>query len=87
MLSCLQIAPIYLISCMKQGLGLLEILLYKQPVQHNEMLLKVFLFNRCVGFYLFFSLLLHIMCFPGFFVADKLNIVACPAEYRDMPLI
>ncbi|KAI4337502.1 hypothetical protein L6164_015910 [Bauhinia variegata] len=35
-----QIAPIYLTSCMKQGMGLLEILLYKQPVQHNEMLLK-----------------------------------------------
>ncbi|KAH7524172.1 hypothetical protein FEM48_Zijuj06G0091000 [Ziziphus jujuba var. spinosa] len=35
-----QIAPIYLTSCMKQGMGLLEILLYKQPIQHNEMLLK-----------------------------------------------
>ncbi|OVA20255.1 Nucleoporin Nup85-like [Macleaya cordata] len=35
-----QIAPIYLTSCMKQGMGLLEILLYKQPVQHNRMLLK-----------------------------------------------
>ncbi|KAL5558664.1 hypothetical protein UlMin_034875 [Ulmus minor] len=35
-----QISPIYLISCMKQGMELLEILLYKQPVQHNEMLLK-----------------------------------------------
>ncbi|PSR91780.1 Nuclear pore complex protein [Actinidia chinensis var. chinensis] len=35
-----QIAPIYLTSCMKQGMGLLEILLYKQPVQHNKILLK-----------------------------------------------
>ncbi|GFS44894.1 hypothetical protein Acr_00g0092700 [Actinidia rufa] len=34
------IAPIYLTSCMKQGMGLLEILLYKQPVQHNKILLK-----------------------------------------------
>ncbi|VVA24866.1 PREDICTED: nuclear pore complex [Prunus dulcis] len=35
-----QIAPIYLTSCMKQGMGLLEILLYKLPIQHNETLLK-----------------------------------------------
>lgn len=35
-----QIAPIYLISCMKQGMGLLEILLYKQPVHHHQVLLK-----------------------------------------------
>ncbi|XP_024025273.1 nuclear pore complex protein NUP85 [Morus notabilis] len=35
-----QIAPVYLISCMKQGMGLLELLLCKQPVQHNETLLK-----------------------------------------------
>ncbi|RVX17606.1 Nuclear pore complex protein NUP85 [Vitis vinifera] len=35
-----QIAPIYLTSCMKQGMGLLEVLLYKQPVQDNQMLLK-----------------------------------------------
>ncbi|KAL0297262.1 UNVERIFIED_CONTAM: Nuclear pore complex protein [Sesamum radiatum] len=34
------IAPIYLTSCMKQGLGLLENLLYKQPVQHHQVLLK-----------------------------------------------
>lgn len=34
------IAPIYLTSCMKQGLGLLENLLYKQPVQHHLVLLK-----------------------------------------------
>ncbi|THG20083.1 hypothetical protein TEA_000636 [Camellia sinensis var. sinensis] len=39
-----QIAPIYLTSCMKQGMGLLEILLYKQPVQHNQLLLKVVTF-------------------------------------------
>ncbi|KAF5938856.1 hypothetical protein HYC85_023115 [Camellia sinensis] len=38
------IAPIYLTSCMKQGMGLLEILLYKQPVQHNQLLLKVVTF-------------------------------------------
>ncbi|KDP34155.1 hypothetical protein JCGZ_07726 [Jatropha curcas] len=35
-----QIAPIYLISCMKQGMGLLEILFYRQPVQHNQLLVK-----------------------------------------------
>lgn len=35
-----QIAPIYLTSCMKQGMGLLEILLYMQPVQHSQVLLK-----------------------------------------------
>ncbi|XP_075522487.1 nuclear pore complex protein NUP85 [Primulina tabacum] len=34
------IAPIYLTSCMKQGQGLLENLLYKQPVQHHQVLLK-----------------------------------------------
>ncbi|KZV37197.1 hypothetical protein F511_04616 [Dorcoceras hygrometricum] len=34
------IAPIYLTSCMKQGLGLLENLLYEQPVQHQQVLLK-----------------------------------------------
>ncbi|XP_047938669.1 nuclear pore complex protein NUP85 [Salvia hispanica] len=32
------IAPIYLTSCMKQGLGLLENLLYKQPVQRQQVL-------------------------------------------------
>ena len=41
MLLCLQIAPIYLASCIKQGMGLLEILLSKQPVQNNQVLLKV----------------------------------------------
>ncbi|KAK3023131.1 hypothetical protein RJ639_043970 [Escallonia herrerae] len=35
-----QIAPIYLTSCIKQGMGMLEILLYKQPVHHNQVLLK-----------------------------------------------
>ncbi|OMP04959.1 Nucleoporin Nup85-like protein [Corchorus capsularis] len=35
-----QIAPIYLASCMKQGMVLLQILLSKQPVQHNQLLLK-----------------------------------------------
>ncbi|KAA8521842.1 hypothetical protein F0562_012536 [Nyssa sinensis] len=35
-----QIAPIYLTSCMKQGMGLLEILLSKQDLQHNQILLK-----------------------------------------------
>ncbi|KAG8635910.1 hypothetical protein MANES_16G075300v8 [Manihot esculenta] len=35
-----QIAPIYLISCMKQGMGLLEILLSRQPVKHNQLLIK-----------------------------------------------
>nr|POE78997.1 nuclear pore complex protein nup85 [Quercus suber] len=34
------IAPIYLASCIKQGMGLLEILLSKQPVQNNQVLLK-----------------------------------------------
>ncbi|KAK9983034.1 hypothetical protein SO802_032559 [Lithocarpus litseifolius] len=36
-----QIAPIYLASCIKQGMGLLEILLSKQPVQNNQVLLKI----------------------------------------------
>lgn len=35
-----QIAPVYLASCSKQGLGLLETLLYRQPVQHSQTLLK-----------------------------------------------
>lgn len=35
-----QIAPIYLTSCRKQGMGLLEMLLHKQPAQHNQLLLK-----------------------------------------------
>jgi nuclear pore complex protein Nup85 len=35
-----QIAPIYLTSCTKQGMGLLEVLLYIQPVHHNHVLLK-----------------------------------------------
>lgn len=35
-----QIAPVYLISCMKPGMGLLEILLYRQPVLHKQGLLK-----------------------------------------------
>ncbi|XP_022132005.1 nuclear pore complex protein NUP85 [Momordica charantia] len=35
-----QIAPIYLTSCAKQGIGFLETLLYNQPVQHNGVLLK-----------------------------------------------
>ncbi|KAM7266390.1 hypothetical protein ACFE04_004287 [Oxalis oulophora] len=35
-----QIAPIYLTACMKQGMGLLDILLYKQPFEHNQLLLK-----------------------------------------------
>ncbi|KAF3966288.1 hypothetical protein CMV_009604 [Castanea mollissima] len=33
--------PIYLASCIKQGMGLLEILLRKQPVQNNQVLLKI----------------------------------------------
>lgn len=39
--SIVQIAPVYLASCPKQGFGLLEILLYRQPVQHDKTLLKV----------------------------------------------
>ncbi|KAJ0251916.1 Nuclear pore complex protein NUP85 [Hirschfeldia incana] len=35
-----QIAPVYLSSCEKQGLGLLELLFYKQPVQDNQLLIK-----------------------------------------------
>ncbi|XP_073007970.1 nuclear pore complex protein NUP85 [Typha latifolia] len=35
-----QIAPTYLASCPKQGLGLLEILLCKQPVQSHQITLK-----------------------------------------------
>uniref|UniRef100_A0A7N0T5D4 Nuclear pore complex protein Nup85 n=1 Tax=Kalanchoe fedtschenkoi TaxID=63787 RepID=A0A7N0T5D4_KALFE len=36
-----QIAPIYLASCMKQGMALLEILLSSQPVHNNNLLLKI----------------------------------------------
>ncbi|XP_058222652.1 nuclear pore complex protein NUP85 isoform X2 [Rhododendron vialii] len=36
-----QIAPIYLASCTKQGMALLKILLYKQPMHHNQILLKI----------------------------------------------
>ncbi|CAN6911520.1 hypothetical protein Bca4012_086730 [Brassica carinata] len=35
-----QIAPVYLSSCKKQGLGLLELLFYRQPVQDNQLLIK-----------------------------------------------
>uniref|UniRef100_A0A0E0C7M4 Nuclear pore complex protein Nup85 n=1 Tax=Oryza meridionalis TaxID=40149 RepID=A0A0E0C7M4_9ORYZ len=35
-----QIAPTYLSSCLNQGLGLLEILLLKQPIQDNRVVLK-----------------------------------------------
>ncbi|XP_027183264.1 nuclear pore complex protein NUP85 [Coffea eugenioides] len=35
-----QIAPIYLSSCMKQGMGLLETVLSKQALQHDQVLLK-----------------------------------------------
>ncbi|CAN0907210.1 Nuclear pore complex protein NUP85 [Linum grandiflorum] len=35
-----QIAPIYLTSCMRQGIGLLEILLLKQSVLDDQLLLK-----------------------------------------------
>ncbi|KAE8658093.1 Nuclear pore complex protein NUP85 [Hibiscus syriacus] len=35
-----QIAPVYLISCMKHGMVLLQILLSKHPVQNNQLLLK-----------------------------------------------
>lgn len=35
-----QIAPIYLVSCLKQGMVSLETLLYKQPVNHHQVLLK-----------------------------------------------
>ncbi|XAR49495.1 hypothetical protein NMG60_11032721 [Bertholletia excelsa] len=35
-----QIAPIYLTSCVRQGMGVLEILLQKQPVLNSQILLK-----------------------------------------------
>ncbi|KAG5412904.1 hypothetical protein IGI04_000471 [Brassica rapa subsp. trilocularis] len=35
-----QIAPVYLSSCEKQGLGLLELLFYRQPVQDKQLLIK-----------------------------------------------
>ncbi|KAL9376390.1 hypothetical protein Peur_030510 [Populus x canadensis] len=35
-----QIAPVYLTSCMRQGMSLLEVLLHRQPAQHNQLLLK-----------------------------------------------
>ncbi|GAB2223285.1 hypothetical protein Droror1_Dr00017425 [Drosera rotundifolia] len=44
-----QLAPIYLISCAKLGMGFLEILLYRQPVQHSRKLLKNLEFCRLYG--------------------------------------
>lgn len=41
MFEFLQIAPVYLSSCEKQGLSLLELLFYRQPVQDNKLLIKV----------------------------------------------
>ncbi|WOK95709.1 nuclear pore complex protein [Canna indica] len=35
-----QIVPTYLASCLKHGVCLLEILLYKQPIQHQQVVLK-----------------------------------------------
>lgn len=35
-----QIAPVYLSSCMKQGMGMLETVLSKQALQHDQVLLK-----------------------------------------------
>ncbi|CAN4076662.1 unnamed protein product [Withania somnifera] len=44
-----QIAPIYLTSCIKQGFELLENLLYKQPVQDSQILLKSIEICRLYG--------------------------------------
>ncbi|GAB2275768.1 Nucleoporin nup85 [Dionaea muscipula] len=41
-----QLAPIYLISCAKLGMGFMEMLLYRQPVQHYQGLLKNLEFCR-----------------------------------------
>ncbi|GAA0159349.1 structural protein [Lithospermum erythrorhizon] len=35
-----QIAPVYLVTCPKQGMGMLENIFYRQPVQHKKVLLK-----------------------------------------------
>ena len=51
-----QIAPTYLSSCLNQGLGLLEILLLKQPIQDNRLVLKVRLLNLILVVFLYFCL-------------------------------
>ncbi|PIA42797.1 hypothetical protein AQUCO_02000323v1 [Aquilegia coerulea] len=55
-----QIAPVYLTSCTKQGMGLLEILLYKQPVLHNQLLLKVLEICRLYDLYSISSTIMKI---------------------------
>ena len=55
-----QIAPTYLSSCLNQGLGLLEILLLKQPIQDNRQVLKV-----CLFYLVFFQ------CFCSFYLSPK----------------
>ncbi|KAF5195893.1 Nuclear pore complex protein nup85 [Thalictrum thalictroides] len=55
-----QIAPVYLTSCTKQGMGLLEILLYKQPVIHNQLLLKVLEICRLYDLYSISSTIMKI---------------------------
>lgn len=83
MFTYLQIAPIYLTSCMKQGMGLLENLLCRQSVQRNDMLLKVT--DNC--FILLFVILclthhiLMILCiFYNIFVSDG-QIILIHAEH------
>lgn len=80
-----QIAPVYLSSCMKHGMGLLEILLYKQPVQHKELLLKVIglerlfaIFESAFAYYCFVWVVITIVtiCHSCFFLV-KQNLEIC----------
>ena len=82
MLLCLQIAPIYLASCIKQGMGLLEILLSKQPVQNNQVLLKVIDSPFNVRF--FWILVSYNL--TEIFVTDS-RCIYFYADYRDMPSV
>ena len=82
MLLCLQIAPIYLASCIKQGMGLLEILLSKQPVQNNQVLLKVIDSPFNVRF--FWILVSYNL--TEIFVIDS-RCIYFYADYRDMPSV
>lgn len=93
----LQIAPIYLTSCIKQGMGLLEILLYKQPVDHNQLLLKVIDSSFSSSLTLLSLILLLQLCvvlcssnhlvFEVISIIDGSTVFSSYAELRDLPPI
>jgi hypothetical protein len=69
-----QIAPTYLSSCLNQGLGLLEILLLKQPMQDNRQVLKVCLFDFVFPFCVSVSFICHLKLVS---VSRLWNFVVC----------